>query len=342
MEGQPPAPFIFSGQARLLTAVRIFSLILAAVLSSHTGISLATPQGNELTKEVILYNQLKFDSALPELEQEAKTGNVDSQYYLGEALRKQNRYMTPEAHQWYETAAGKGSVYAMIQLGRSNHDLCEKMHNCPSSEKTQAQWLERARDVTMPQAEDGNPESLFLMYEITLERDWLEKSAKAGYPPAQYWMAVSERQGQGLFLIPGKREESVRQWLELSAEGGYPKAMNNYLAILYNDGDMESVRKWMKIAAETGDQGAVSNYGAYISHTPDKVGFPLDLVKGYALFLLLEELGDNGGIQDYVEQKLVQIAEKMTPEQIEKSKNLAKEWKVTHPPLSFFPDKLSD
>jgi TPR repeat protein len=180
------------------------------------------------------------------------------------------------------------------------------------------------------------------MYEITLDHEWLEKSANAGYPLAQYWMAVSERQGRGFFLIPGKREESVRNWLKLSSEGGYSKAMNSYLEILYREGDMESVRHWLEIAAETGDQEAVSNYGAYISHTPDKVGYPLDVVKGYAIFTLLKELNGNGGVEEYADQKIEEIAEKMTPEQIEQSKTVAQEWKATHPPLSFFPDKLSN
>ncbi|XHF33804.1 sel1 repeat family protein [Pseudomonas chlororaphis] len=299
-------------------------------------------KNNETQSGVLLYNQFNIDAAIPQLTLEAEKGNTESQYYLGEALRKRNRYMTSEAQHWYETAASAGNIYAMIQLGRSTNDLCKKMNNCPPSEKTQAQWLTQAKNSTLPQASKGDPESLFLMYEITLDHEWLEKSANAGYSLAQYWMAVSERQGQGFFIIPGKREESVRRWLKLSSEGGYPKAMNDYLAILYRDGDMESVRQWMKTAAETGEQEAVSNYGAYISHTPDRVGFPLDLTKGYALFLLLKELGDNGGIQDYVEQKIEKIGAKMTPDQIEKSKTVAKEWKASHPPLSFFPDKLSD
>ena len=40
------------------------------------------------------------------------------------------------------------------------------------------------------------------------------------------------------------------------------------------------------------------------------------------------------------EDKLTKIAAKMTPEQIEEAKAFAQEWKASHPPLSFFPDKL--
>jgi TPR repeat protein len=250
--------------------------------------------------------------------------------------------MTPEAQHWYETAALNGSIYAMIQLGRAKNDLCAIMENCPPSKKTQAEWFVEAKKITLPKANDGDPESLYLMYEITLDHKWLEKSANAGYPLAQYWMAVSERQGEGYFFIPGGRDASVRRWLLLSSEGGNPKAMMEYLETLYVKGEMESTRHWLEVAAATGEQAALSNYGAYISHTPDKVGYPLDLVKGYAIFSLLKELGDSGGVQDYVDRKIEKIAEKMTPEQIEQSKIVAQEWKATHPPISFFPEKLSD
>lgn len=320
---------------------KIATLLFATLcLNSQAAFSLENPK--EKLDGILLYNQLKINAAIPQLKAEAESGSSESQYYLGEAIRKKNRYMTSEAQHWYEAAAGNGNIYAMIQLGRSSHDLCHQIKNCPPSEKSPAEWFEKAKELTLPKANEGDPESLYLIYEITLDREWLEKSARAGYPLAQYWMAVGERQGRGYFFIPGKREASVRNWLKLSSEGGYPKAMNDYLEILYEEGNMESVRHWLEVAAETGDQEAVSNYGAYISHTPDKVGYPLDIVKGYALFSLLKELDGNGGVKEYAEQKIEKIAEKMTPDQIEKSKTVAKEWKASHPPLSFFPDKLSD
>ncbi|WP_139835001.1 tetratricopeptide repeat protein [Pseudomonas sp. B35(2017)] len=321
---------------RILTCILVATAIITADATS------ASPQEDKATPGVILYKQLKLQSALPLLEREALSGNIDSQYYLAEALRKRNRYMTPEAQHWYETAAVNGSIYAMIQLGRKNEDLCRAMDNCPTSARSPAGWLTHAKKLLLVKANNGDPESLYLMYEITLDRTWLEKSANAGYALAQYWMAVSERQGEGFFLIPGKRDASVKKWLLLSSEGGYPKAIMDYLQILYEEGDVENIRHWLAIAAETGDQAAISNYGAYIAHTPDKVGYPLDLIKGYALFTLLGELDDSGGIGRYVERKSEEIREKMTPAQIEESKILAEQWKATHPPLSFFPDKLGN
>ncbi|WP_085707689.1 tetratricopeptide repeat protein [Pseudomonas sp. B35(2017)] len=320
--------------------LRIRRHILALIIATYSAIGFATPQGSAPTLGMILYNQLKIDSAISELEKEAQSGNVDSQYYLGEALRKRYRHMTSEAQHWYEAAANNGNIYAMIQLNRSNHDLCRQIKNCPMSEKSPADWLKIANDLALAKANEGDPESLYLMYEITLDREWLEKSARAGYPLAQYWMAVGDRQGEGLFLIPGKREEAVSQWLKMASEGGNPKAMMDYIEILYKKGDLEGVRYWLQAAAETGDQKAISSYGSYIAHAPDQVGYPLDQVKGYALISLLKELDGGGAIQDFVQDTLEEIGSKMSAEQIEQSKAVAREWKATHPPLSFFPDKL--
>ncbi|MBC3268918.1 sel1 repeat family protein [Pseudomonas sp. SWRI81] len=321
----------------------LFSLGLISLLPYSVNLTNASPAAlNNEQRGIVLYNQMKIDDAIPQLKREAENGDIESQYYLAESLRKKNGYMTPEAQLWYESAAEKKNIYAMIQLGRAKRDRCATMENCPPSKKTQAEWFAEAKKITLPKANDGDPESLYLMYEITLDHHWLEKSANSGYPLAQYWMAVSERQGEGYFFTPGGREASVRKWLLLSSEGGNPKAMMQYLETLYEEGDMAGIRHWLEVAAATGEQAAMSNYGAYISHTPDKVGYSLDLVKGYAIFSLLKELGDAGGVQDYVDRKIEKISERMTPEQIEQSKTVAQEWKATHPPLSFFPDKLSN
>lgn len=321
---------------RLLT-----NRLVLTVFICFTPTSFSEP-AREASSGIILFNQLKLGEAISALEKEAQSGSVESQYYLGEALRKRNRYMTPEAQHWYETAAVNGSIYAMIQLGRKNEDLCKSMDNCPASAKSPVEWLTHAKELLLAKANNGDPESLYLMYEITFDRVWLEKSANAGYALAQYWMAISERQGEGFFFIPGRRDASVKNWLLLSSEGGYPKAMMDYLEILHTEGDTESIRHWLELATGTGYQAAVSSYGAYISHTPDKVGYPMDIVKGYALYSLLKELDGGGGIKRFVEKKLDSIAEKMTTEQIEQSKIVAEQWKATHPPLSFFPDKLGN
>jgi hypothetical protein len=55
---------------------------------------------------------------------------------------------------------------------------------------------------------------------------------------------------------------------------------------------------------------------------------------------LLLELDGGGDAKVYAEDVLPEIGAKMTPEQIEEAKAFAQEWKASHPPLSFFPEKL--
>ncbi len=286
----------------------------------------------------MLFKQYKI--AEPELRIAAEAGDAEAQFYLAEELRQMNRYITPEAHKWYEAAASQGDFYAMIRLGRSGKDLCAVMGNCADGQKTPVEWLRQALKQAKPKAEQGDAEAMYVMYHITGNRDWLEKSANAGHAIAQYWMAVGDSQGEGFFFLPGKRQESVERWFKASSKGGYPKAMMRYAHLLYEKHDKAGVRYWMEEASKLGYVDAISSYAAYVAHTPDLLGYELNLVKGYALTYLLKELDGGGNMQVYVDDTLPEIAAKMTPDQIEQAKVFAKEWKATHPPLSFFPDKL--
>ncbi|KRV02463.1 Uncharacterised protein [Pseudomonas aeruginosa] len=228
----------------------------------------------------------------------------------------------------------------MLRLSRTDNDLCAIMNNCPASTKTPWDWLKQAREIAGANAEKGDAEAMYIMYLATAELEWLEKSAEAGYARGQWLLANRYQEGEGFFFLPGKRKEAFEKWIKASAEGGYPKAMMTYVGILHDKGDMETARYWIEEAAKTGFKSGVSSFGAYLGHAPAKFGFPLDVVKGYGLISLLRELDGGGNVQVYVDEVLSEIAAKMTPEQIEEAKAFAEEWKASHPPLSFFPDKL--
>ena len=325
----------------MMSLTRCSITLIMLLFSTQIFAQLSTTELSNKSKGIELFNQFKTVSAIPFLSIAAKAGDSEAQYYLAESIRKNNRYMTQEAQSWYEASAEQGDLYAMIQLGRSNADICTAMQNCPQIKKQPIEWLNQAQTIARQRAEQGNAEAMYIMYEVSTEDGWLEKSANAGYSIAQYWMGIRERQGEGSFIMPWKRSESIEKWFKASSEGGNPKAMMAYLEILYKNGDMNAVRHWIEEAAKTGDQDAISSYGAYLSHTPDKIGLPLDLVKGYGLLLLLKELDGGGNVQAYLEDKLPEVSQKMTPQQITDAKLFATQWKGTHPPLSFFPEKLS-
>jgi len=287
---------------------------------------------------LMLFNQYKSSEA--ELRIAAEAGDAESQFYLAEELRQRSRYMTPEATKWLEAASDQGNLYAMLRLARSASDLCATMNNCPSGKKMPADWLKQARELASSRASQGDAEAAYVMYLATAELEWLEKAAESGYALGQWLLATRYKEGEGSFLLPWKRAESVEHWAKASAAGGNPKGMMEYAAILFEKGDVEGFRHWNEQAALLGYATTVYGYGSDLAHEPDTYGFPYDVIKGYALIYLLKELDGGGGMDANVNDKLPKIAAKMTSEQIDEAKKFAKHWKDTHPPLSFYPDKL--
>jgi len=315
------------------------AVILWMVLSQAHA-QLSSEQQTAKERGLVLYNQYKATSAIPHLRIAAQAGDSESQYFLGEAIRKSKRYITSEAQSAYEAAALQGDIYAMIRLAENANDLCVLMENCPESSKEPGDWLQTAKQAAGEQAKNGNAEAMYLMFRITGDEDWLEKSAANGYAFAQHYLASGYQSGKEFFLLPSKRADLVERLMKSSAEGGYPQGMMGYAAIRAHKNDFDTFRYWNEKAANTGYAIAVFGYGSYLSETPSEFGFPYDRVKSYALVYLLLELDGSGALNGITEDLLSEISEKMTAEQIEKAKAFSKEWKSSHPPLSYFPDKL--
>ncbi|MGL4316367.1 MAG: tetratricopeptide repeat protein [Pseudomonas sp.] len=315
---------------------------LAGLLACAAAYSATLTPTQQSAKElgITLYNQHKAISAEPYLKKAAEAGDRESQYFLGEALRLNNRYMTPEAQKWYMAAAEQGDYYAMFRLSDTGTDLCAAMNNCPSGSRSDEDWTRLLWKTAEPLAEKGDGEAMMIMYNSTGDLTWLERSASAGYAKAQWLLASRYREGEGFFFPPWKRSERVEELMKKSAEGGFVNGMGEYMGILQEKGDMAAARTLLIKIAETGDTGAIGSYGAYLAHTPNTLDYPLDLVKGYGLIYLLLELDGGGTSKNFADSILPEIAAKMTPEQIEQAKVFAKEWKATHPPLSYFPEKL--
>ncbi|MGE8145241.1 tetratricopeptide repeat protein [Pseudomonas frederiksbergensis] len=314
--------------------------VISYLFSISALAQLSPEQATAKEQGLILYNQLKPSYATPLLSIAAEAGDHEAQYFLAESLRKKNHYMNPDSQKWYEAAADQGDLYAMIQLGRNDDSLCKNLQNCAPVQKPAIEWLKQAQNIAKPKAENGDTESMYIMYELTVDKDWLKRAADAGHPIAQYWMGIAEKQGEGFFL-PWQRQDSIEKWFKASAEGGYPKGMREYALLLSEKNDMEGYRKWNEKSALTGYVSTIFEYGSDLAHEPDLYGYPLDAVKGYALIYLLKELDGGGGMQADVKDQLQKISSKITPEQIAEAKSFAKTWKETHPPLSFFPEKLS-
>jgi len=291
------------------------------------------------TEGIKQYNMMRGFIAKPYLEIAAQAGDGESQYYLAEYIRLRKKHITPEAQALYEAAAAKGDVYAMMRLSDKREDLCHIMENCPPDLKTPEQWLAMARSLAKERASQGNAEAIHQLFLLGDGFDLLIQSAQAGFPPAQYRLAGVYREGFGTFWIPGNREKEVEKWYRAAAENGHPPGMIRYGELLKSRSDRKGYGDWFEKAAQAGHFGATMTYAAWTAHMPDQVGYPLDLVKAYGLKLLVAEAAPGRGPigLGYGEEALLEVAAKMTPEQIEAGKAYAREWAKTHPPLSRFP-----
>ena len=319
----------------------LFTAILIIAFANPASAELSSEQQSAKVRGIILYNQYKAVSATPFLTIAAEAGDHEAQYYLGEAIRKNKRYIDTAAKDAYEASANQGNIYSMIRLGQMESDLCATRNNCPKSQKPPREWLASAKSLAAKEAAQGNAESMYLMYEITGDKKWLEQSAENGFALSQYLLATDYREGGGFFLLPSSRADAVERWMKASAEGGYPRGMSGLAAALLEKKDPDGARNWTERAAATGFVEAIFNYGYYLSGKNTDFEFPVDFVKSYALLSLFLELDGGGGAKEDAEYVISKIKDKMNKAQLDEADRFAANWKKTHPALSFFPFKLS-
>ncbi|WAJ37098.1 sel1 repeat family protein [Pseudomonas sp. GOM7] len=316
-------------------AIFLVSILFVGALSAG---NLTAEQRAAKEKGIALYNQYKNGDKYLRIAAEA--GDREAQYYLGESLR-QAGFVTEESYKWLAAAANQGDLYAMVRLAYHGGNLCSLANECPEYAKTSSDWIVMFEREAKARAAKGDAEAMYVLYLGISDFDWLEKSAEAGYPQAQYLLAMRYKEGEGPFQWPWNKSQRIEELIKKSAEGGSIDGMNQYMIIFQERGELEKARYWLVKMAEAGDARAIGEYAADLAHTPDnRLGFPLDLVKGYGLMSLLLKLDGGGSSKDFAEDVLPDIAAKMTPEQIEEAKVFAEEWKASHPPLSYFPPKL--
>jgi TPR repeat protein len=315
----------------------VVSILLLLISANCNAQAVTEAEAAKKSLGLILFNQYK--PAELELRAAAEAGDSEAQFYLAEEVRQKNQYITPEAKKWLEAASSQGDFYALLILARSDNDLCAIMNNCSHGSQASEYWTPKLMQLASESADKGNAEALYIMYELTAERDWLQKSALAGNSTAQYRMAIGDRQGEG-FLLPWKRQNSVEKWFLLSAKGGNPKAMMQLFGIYREKGDLEQARYWVEKAASISYEAGIYNLGYFLALDPSALGFKENKIKGYALISLLKELDGGGTAQTDVAETLPLISEKMTTAEINEARKYATKWKASHSPLSFFPEKI--
>lgn len=143
--------------------------------------------------------------------------------------------------------------------------------------------------------------------------------AKRGNVEAQNMLGYMYRYGQGV----SQDFDQARHWYGLAADKGHARAQNN-LGAMYRQGlggpqDFQKALQWFRRAAEQGNGGAQNHLGLMYF---EGEGITKNEVEAFKWAYLSAQQG--------VEQAMlaVQFLEReLKPDQIEKAKRLAKEWK---------------
>jgi TPR repeat protein len=144
-------------------------------------------------------------------------------------------------------------------------------------------------------------------------------SAEQGDADAQYFLGFMYDKGQG---VPQDYKEAVK-WYRLSAEQGYAKAQYN-LGNKYLNGkgvpqDYKEAVRLYRLSAEQGQADAQFNLGLMYAKGQ---GVPQDYVSAHMWFNLAGTNGDKSAVEnrDIIEKR-------MSPSQIEKAQDMARNWK---------------
>lgn len=147
---------------------------------------------------------------------------------------------------------------------------------------------------------------------------WYRLAAEQGNAPAQYNLGVMYDQGKG---VPNDDKEALK-WYRLAAEQGVDQAQFN-LGLRYETGDgvpkndKEALR-WCRLAAEQGNASAQYNLGL-------RYGTGEGVPKNYVLAHMWFNISGSQGMK--AANKNREVSEKrMSPEQIERAKEMAKNW----------------
>jgi len=269
-------------------------------------------------------------------------GNTDAMlglaklYSSGKGVQQDNK----TALQWFQLAAEQNAVGASSHLGK----IFEHGIGTSQNYNTALKWYRLAASVGDLDARDYVQN---LQIKIDEKNEYQARS-KQGDAFAQYNLGMMYENGEG---VPQDYKTAVK-WYKLAAEQGNADAQRNLrilqkkvteqiqrkklheraeqgdvffqynLGFMYSNGkgvlqDYKTALKWYKLAAEQGDNRAQYNLGQMFS---EGNGVIQDDVYAHMWGNIAASNGNEGGgeLRDL-------IAKEMTPSQLEKSQDLARE-----------------
>ncbi|MBZ5487737.1 sel1 repeat family protein [Halomonas aquamarina] len=328
-----------AGLLATLASLLLAPLTLPPAWALDEGVQAAKDEGMRL------YGIRRVDSAIPFLEQAAEEGDEEAMYYLGESNRRLVMgNMNQASLDWYYQAAQHGDPYSMLLL--FDGGACELGDVCPENGDD---WPQEALELTLPQAEAGEPEAMAALYYIYYYVEdfdeeealtWLNRAAEAGNAWAMNTLGKLARDDKDAYSSDTERLEAAEVWFRRAAEAGYAPGMNDLAVVLSYLERYEDAWAWMLQASEAGHiNGRQWVASCYIE--PEAQGREMCQVekqpaKGWAIMLARNE--EVPGTSS--ERALRVYCDSLTPEQRAEGERMKDEWLGLEPPLSYFPEKF--
>ena len=153
----------------------------------------------------------------------ADLGNTKAMCLWAEMNKPSMFVHTEESVKYYKKAKKGGDLCGYAALLTSN-DVEEAIQGS-TPKNVEDEFLE----VAKKKAEQGDTDALFRLSTFTLDTSdslhYMEMAAENGNAKAMRTLALSIKDGDGWYLIPGSRKRAVREWMEKSGEAGNPLAM---------------------------------------------------------------------------------------------------------------------
>ncbi|MBK5438630.1 sel1 repeat family protein [Pseudomonas sp. TH32] len=265
-------------------------------------------------KGLELYQLGEFVECETHLTIPASAGDAQSQFILGDAIRRREGTDSSNAQAWYRLAAAQEHVYALMRLGDDSS-------------------LATARLLAQAAADAGDGDAMLQMYELTQDQSWLRKAGDAGCAEAYYIAA----------LLLDKTPDSDRQrdsMLRQSASKGFPPAMywlGNMPAYYRN---FAYQRTYLEKRLAASQLNSVMTYAAALAGGADpslsRYDYPVNLTHAYGLYWLVMDSTRQNPRHTEAATRLRELASTLSPEQIEAAKAFGREWRASHPALSEF------
>ena len=290
----------------------------------------ATETAEELYQKGVLLSEQWQPAADKYIKKAADLGNTKAMCLWAEMNKPSMFIHTEESIKYYKKAKKGGDLCGYAALLTSN-DVEEAIQGS-TPKNVEDEFLE----VAKKKAEQGDTDALFRLSTFTLDTSdslhYMEMAAEKGNAKAMRTLALSIKDGDGWYLIPGSRKRAVREWMEKSGEAGNPLAMLD-LGRMYYDEDKKESEEWYKKAVDKGFFQALGSLASAYDHLDKKykIKFEYNPKKAYELlYPILMKIGSDSPYYQMAKDELAQLDNILSKEEIKEAKKNAEAWMKTH------------